>query len=356
MLAATTEGVTDLGDAPALPRTDARTAQALNRLYSATAPADHTVRDARWVLRWDFDAAGAATPQRDGYRFKLGNHTGHLGLDALAVSALLGERRSDLLPGELRCVLLADVLHPLAEALEKRSRLRFEWVPVQDEVAVDAQRAAFFSADTAQGRFGGFVQFDDHDALDTLVSVCRPKAGQPARSLEWLRVPLPFCLGVTHMSLREIGSIRAGDIVGIEEWGSAGSALRVTADVGGARGVQLVGLAEGDRIIIQQSKDEAMNRDTPASSTASDDNDAASLPLDRLDALEVTLRFEVGDLAVSLGELKSIRPGHVFDLARPLNRSLVRILAHGNVLGKGHLVAIGDRLGVRISEFAPSEL
>jgi type III secretion protein Q len=46
----------------------------------------------------------------------------------------------------------------------------------------------------------------------------------------------------------------------------------------------------------------------------------------------------------------------VFDLGQPLNRSPVRILAHGNVLGKGYLVAVGDRLGVRVSEFAPGEV
>ena len=32
------------------------------------------------------------------------------------------------------------------------------------------------------------------------------------------------------------------------------------------------------------------------------------------------------------------------------------IYGAGNVLGKGHLVAVGDRLGVRVSEFAPSEI
>lgn len=117
-----------------------------------------------------------------------------------------------------------------------------------------------------------------------------------------------------------------------------------------------MGLAEGSRITIQQMKDPAMNRDMPQGSATPEDNQSAQLPLDRLDALEVNLRFEVGDLSLSLGELKSIRAGHVFDLAQPLNRSAVRILAHGNVLGKGHLVAVGDRLGVRVAEFAPSEI
>lgn len=69
----------------------------------------------------------------------------------------------------------------------------------------------------------------------------------------------------------------------------------------------------------------------------------------------MVLRFEVGELSLSLGELESLSPGHVFDLGQSLNRTDVRILAHGNMLGKGHLVAVGDRLGVRVSDFAPSE-
>jgi len=70
----------------------------------------------------------------------------------------------------------------------------------------------------------------------------------------------------------------------------------------------------------------------------------------------VVLRFEVGELSLTLGELKSLRPGHVFDLGQTLNRCDVRIVAHGNLLGRGYLVAVGDRLGVRVSEFAPNEL
>jgi type III secretion protein Q len=131
--------------------------------------------------------------------------------------------------------------------------------------------------------------------------------------------------------------------------------------VGGREGRHLWGLADGARITLQnapeRSKDPAMNRDTPPPSSLQEDLHAtAHLPIDRLDALEVTLRFEVGDLSVSLGELKALRAGHVFDLGQPLNRGTVRILAHGNVLGKGFLVAVGERLGVRVSEFAPNEV
>jgi type III secretion protein Q len=170
-----------------------------------------------------------------------------------------------------------------------------------------------------------------------------------------LRFPVSFLIGTTQVKLHEVSAIAAGDIIGIDQWASTGSSVQVTALLGGPAGRQLTGLAEGSRIKLQQVKDVEMNRDLPQPSALPDGQSSTSLPIDRLDALEVTLRFEVGDLTLSLGELKNIRAGHTFDLAQPLNRSPVRILAHGNVLGKGYLVAVGERLGVRVSEFAPHE-
>jgi type III secretion protein Q len=110
-------------------------------------------------------------------------------------------------------------------------------------------------------------------------------------------------------------------------------------------------VAEGSAITLTR-KEFAMTKESPARPQG-DTSDGT--PIDRLDDMEVVLRFEVGDLTLSLGELRHLGAGHVFELPHPLNRSPVRILAHGNPLGRGHLVAVGDRLGVRISEFAPGE-
>ncbi|HET7863550.1 MAG TPA: type III secretion system cytoplasmic ring protein SctQ [Burkholderiaceae bacterium] len=365
----------ELGDAPTLPRIDAATLHALNRLYGSGAAVRFTAREADWVVHWRGETAAAQVPRYDSYHFKLGPHAGRLVIETLALAELLGEPRCDRLPRELRHVLLADALQDLAGRLEQATRLRFEWAPgpriayagidppeggeSADEdapPAIDAQRAAFFHAAASGRRFGGCIQFEDSAALPALVSaLVTAAAAAPSggRGFEWLRIPLPFRLGTTTLSLREIGGIRSGDILSVLEWSTVGRALRVTADVGGPCGCRLTGLAEGSQIILQPMKDLAMNRDLPA---ATDNDDAAGLPLDRLDALEVALRFEVGGLSVSLGELRSIRAGHVFDLGQPLNRCPVRILAHGNVLGHGHLVAVGDRLGVRVAEFAPGEL
>lgn len=360
--------VTELGEASTLPRVDVATARALNRLYAGATAHAVAARGVGYRLQWNFDAA-AETIACERYRFKLGAHVGHLGLDAPSVEALLGERRVDQLPRDLRYILLADALHPLIDVIEKALRLHFEWQPSEAEVRdahalreqrveqADPQRAAYFvaTAPDESSRLLGFVQFENRTTLDTLVPATHgTRASHPSTAFEHLRLPVSFCLGHTPITLREVASIRPGDIVGIEQWASSGTAIVVNAELGGPAGRHLVAFAEGSRITVQQSKDSAMNRDIPETTT--DATDAINLPIDRLDALEVTLRFEVGDLSMSLGELKSIRAGHVFDLGQPLNRSAVRILAHGNVLGKGHLVAVGDRLGVRVSEFAPNEI
>jgi type III secretion protein Q len=364
--------VIELSESEALPHLDARAGAALNRLYAGTPQlrmnARVSARDVAYQLRWAFDASACAAPET--YRFKLGTQHGVLGLDATSHAELLGERRPHLLPRELRYILMAEALHPLAEMLEKAWRQPFEWVPPHPNTpaaASDMQSAAHFRAmpiDAPEAiSLRGYVQFDDAGHLDALAPpLPAPEPGGALKGwLAGLRVPLSFCLGSTQIRLRDLGGISRGDIIGIEEWGSSGSAIVVTATVGGPHGRHLWGLADGSRITLQnapeRSKDTAMNRDTPPPSSLPEDLHAtANLPIDRLDALEVSLRFEVGDLSVSLGELKALRAGHVFDLGQPLNRGVVRILAHGNVLGKGFLVAVGDRLGVRVSEFAPNEV
>lgn len=68
-----------------------------------------------------------------------------------------------------------------------------------------------------------------------------------------------------------------------------------------------------------------------------------------LDDLPLPLRFDLGGLDVTLGELAEIGPGHVFTLAAPSDEP-VRIMLSGRCVGKGALVSVGDRIGVRITE------
>ncbi|WP_310265085.1 type III secretion system cytoplasmic ring protein SctQ [Roseateles saccharophilus] len=352
--------VIELSEVSALTRLPAPACQALNRLYDRRAPAiELMLRGERHRLQWRFGSAQDFTGSCR-YRFRLGPHTGWLVLDAAAQAALLQERSHALLPAELRYVLLADALQPVATALEAALRLHFEWSPGEsdeDAESLPLEAAACFSvaADGQAWPWQGLLLFQDPSALDKLVpALPAASAGPVGSGFDGLRVPLAFRIGDSVLSLAEVRGIRPGDIVSVERWTAAGAGLVVQAELGGPAGRQLIARAEGSRITVTQWRDPSMKRDELAG--AGEGEDATGLPLDRLDALEVALRFEVGHLSLSLGELRNIGPGHVFDLTQPLNRSPVRILAHGNVLGKGFLVAVGERLGVRVSEFAPTEL
>lgn len=353
--------VIDLSEVSALTRLPTPACLALNRLYDRRAPPiELTLRGARHRLQWHFGSIQDFTGFGR-YRFRLGPHTGWLMLDSPAQAALLQERSHALLPAELRYVLLADALQPVATALEATLRLHFEWSPGEPDEDAESllppESAVCFTvaADDQPRRWQGLLLFQDPSALDKLVPPLPAASARPLGSgFDSLRVPLAFRIGASVLSLAEVRGIRPGDIVSVEHWTAAGAGLVVQAELGGPAGRQLIARAEGSRITVTQWRDLSMKRDELAPATEGDD--ATGLPLDRLDALEVALRFEVGHLSLSLGELRNIGSGHVFDLTQPLNRSPVRILAHGNVLGKGFLVAVGERLGVRVSEFAPTEL
>ena len=350
-------GFTELGDAPALARMDGALARAFNRLHDRrAAPVAVPIGERVHMLHWVYDAGRGtpALPPLDVYRFRLGPHGGRLGLDMPAISELLREVLPARIPRPLRCVLVADALAGCVDALARTTRLHFEWLPGEEaEPALDPRLAARFRIEGTP--WTGALQLDAPGELDALAPPPSGAGAAAGADLDRLRLPLRFEIGATRLRLGEVRGIVRGDIVAIEDWRAAGPAVVVEAAPGGAAGPRFIALAEGSRITIQQAREQTMNR-PPDAPNATAPRDGAELAVDRLDAIEVTLRFEVGDLAISLGDLRNVRAGHVFELGQPINRGPVRIVAHGNLLGKGTLVAVGDRLGVRVSEFAPGEL
>ena len=71
-------------------------------------------------------------------------------------------------------------------------------------------------------------------------------------------------------------------------------------------------------------------------------------PAEGLEHLQVPVSFEIDSARIALGELASLGEGAVIELDVPLPEATVRLVCHGQTLGLGQLVAIGDQLGVRI--------
>jgi type III secretion system YscQ/HrcQ family protein len=68
--------------------------------------------------------------------------------------------------------------------------------------------------------------------------------------------------------------------------------------------------------------------------------------------LEVPVHFEVDNAALSLAHLSALKPGYVIELSIPVQDAEIRLVACGQVIGRGRLVVIGDCLGVQIEHVA----
>lgn len=71
---------------------------------------------------------------------------------------------------------------------------------------------------------------------------------------------------------------------------------------------------------------------------------------DALNGLQVTLAFEVGELTLSVGELRALAPGYVCPLGRRLEDAPVTVRANGDPVARGELVLVDDFVAVRIVE------
>lgn len=342
----------------ALPHMEPDIARLSGWLACRAAPVPVRAGGHDWQLRFvPADPEIAARPGA-GYAFTCGSSHGVLRWDVASERLLLGAPgAAEALPALLRHALMADALAEAVAALGRAVPDAFSWQPDGALAQAVASAHAFgfeLRRDAPPARLRGTLQLDQPERLAAL------PAGLPAPAPAWMeRLPVPIAvrIGTTRLALGEMHGIEPGDIVGIDDWHSQGSALVVRCTTG-RHGPGWSALAEGRRLVVQAGADSTdvsngahMEEQDPARQPIPHP-DAAQAPLSRLDQLEVTLRFEVGDVAVPLAELRAVAPGYVFELPQPLKQSEVRIVANGNRIGTGTLIAVGNRLGVRITTFA----
>ncbi|MGM9484823.1 type III secretion system cytoplasmic ring protein SctQ [Roseateles sp. NT4] len=337
---------TELSAAPNLLRIDPHARLGINRLHHRCAQAlTVATREASLSVRW-LDV-GIPHAGLDHYAFKIGPYAGRLGIDLPSLAALVEEPAPSLIPRELRCVLIANALSDCVDDLERTTGLQFEWTLAAPLEHVQAPgHVVSFRIENAN--WTGTIQFDDQAAWAALAPLPDRSTMPMSSAIDHVALPLRFRVGSTSLKLVEMRSIALGDIVAIEDWISEGAAIVVSADLGGKAGVRFTALAEGQRIEVEKIEELMMDADPFQSA-----DDVPSS--DRLEDLEVRLTFELDGIPFTVGELRNVLPGYVFELNHPINKGTVRISANGTLLGKGTLVAVGDQLGVRVGEFASTE-
>lgn len=65
--------------------------------------------------------------------------------------------------------------------------------------------------------------------------------------------------------------------------------------------------------------------------------------------IELTVQFDVGTASITLDELRSIQPGFIIELSTSATTPVCAKI-NGATIGRGELVRIGDKIGVRLLE------
>ncbi|TGP41523.1 YscQ/HrcQ family type III secretion apparatus protein [bacterium M00.F.Ca.ET.228.01.1.1] len=112
------------------------------------------------------------------------------------------------------------------------------------------------------------------------------------------------------------------------------------------------------RNIILQTIPETMSQDPDLSLASPSQLSCADAPkaVDPVDLsdVELSVHIEVVTVNLTLEQIAALQPGYILTLPLALADSEIRLVAHGQTLALGELVAVGDNLGLQIQHIANS--
>ena len=374
--------VTDLAQAEGLLHLDSGVARAQSWAY-VQAHGDVLlppvqVGAERWRLRWTPPGADAASHQAvplpgwHALRFAVGKHEGWLLADAALATCLADDGVQPDVPHAIFCALAADALGNVSRAVEAQLRQPVRWQPelsMQPTAVWLAQNAVSFSVCTDEGaaRGSGAIAMDDlagwqrwQQALEEAPDADKPRAARAMPTPQWmerLAIGVRFMIGQTQLRASELRGVAKGDIIAIEKWTSRGAALECVGTVPGIPTLGIAAHALGKQIMVdavrhtERDMPDERNSAKPVQAKGLPGAATAGAPVASFDDIEVLTTFELAEQALPLHVLRNLAPGQVIELEQPLNHTTVQIRANGSLVGSGQLVAVGNRLAVRVSAF-----
>ena len=174
-------------------------------------------------------------------------------------------------------------------------------------------------------------------ALAHLTSLAARAQPRPRRTGDSLPVDLHLCVADLVLSVGALAAVDPGDVLLpgrlLQDW-HQGQCTIWSAD-------RCLGQA------LRQATEVKIITMTPSSAPPPPATTAAPL---NVDALPVQLLFEIGQIASSVGQLRTLGAGFTFELPALPDR-LVTIRANGRAIGQGEIVDLGDKLGVRVTHW-----
>lgn len=306
-----------------------------------------------WQARLHPVAASAAPWPEPGYLLRLewAGAALALRLPAAAIeqalSSVLDGAALPAIPSTLADAVLeagaSDLLQGL-QALGRGTPALLGWGPAQaSDLASLPPHAVdvYLAADGGAQAIAGSLHLDGLGLL-LVAGLVGKRPPEPRPPDDGLPLALRAEIGFTRLPASDAATLAPGDVVLLDAFfATADRALWLSAD--GRQGVHVQWPAAADdaalppRLTVIHPWTETM----PATPDAPSNDTAA------LDAVPVRLSFDLGDLSLTLAQLRALQPGQTLDLGHPL-AGAVRIRANGALIGEGDLVDIDGQIGVSV--------
>ncbi len=255
-------------------------------------------------------------------------------LDGL--SAALGVRGNvSALTALQRNILLEEALAPSLEALETHLGEPLRLGP--PETAEDYPLRLAWSIDGGDFPLPAELHLSAAAALKIGTSLGKRRRS-PGNLTGGLVQPVQIRAGTQQLNLRELKSLRPGDVVLVERSGTHDALATLGTHLVAALDRREDGFvfASGWKPLKTSWEFSAMSQETPSPEE-----------LEPLADLPIELVFEIGRAEFPLNEIAGMGEGTVLH-ANPSLTSPVNIMANGRLIGKGELIRIGEGLGVRV--------
>lgn len=277
------------------------------------------------------------------------------------ISALLSGDAPPHLPDAMQTAVLETALGEVLDALEQLGRGAPQVAAIaraQPEAALSHALAWQLHALESNQALAGMLHCDSLGLLlmAGLASRLAPHEGPLARD-DTLHLQLLLDIGYATVCVEELQHLASGDVLPMERhflgaervlWlqapGAGGlhvqlPAASLDAHAGGSDDATAVGgCVSPPFLTVVQTWTHAM----PA--LENPPHEAASF-----DAIPVRLSFDLGDITLTLAELRALQPGQAIRLGHPV-AGAVRIRANGALIGEGELIEIDGHLGVCVRQ------
>jgi type III secretion protein Q len=332
------EGATPLSGSPLLQQVSQHAVE-LSRVYGRGAfrcPIGETT----WSFAWLHEPATIAHVE---LLLRIGGTPVSVALEDLQLFGAVDVMRPEL-SAELRAACLSSYATPVWERLEKITRRAVDLVAVRlhDSLRMPPDALGFEISACSRGvATRGFLRVLDpalsHILFEASVREMPPAQVRPDTPVRWTAV-----VGSSSLSSSEVRALEEHDIIVIDDADFSADALGCWLGVGPTRRrAGHVSLRDG-RIHLHDFNLEGRSVMSP--------RDADELPdhVSGFEEIPVNVRFEVAQWQAPLGEIAALAPGSIIDLGQRVDAQAVSVWVEQRCIGKGQLVAIGERLGVRL--------